>query len=73
MATLSNIFPAFPAPKFYCNICDYGTSRKSNYGEHLLSAKHKRQSIGNVCQPISSKIQQIKIQNHQKNSEKCGD
>jgi hypothetical protein len=58
MATLGNIFPAFPAPKFYCNVCDYGTSRKSNYGEHLLSAKHKRQSNGNVCQPISSKIQQ---------------
>jgi hypothetical protein len=58
MATLGNIFPANPAPKFYCDICDYGTSRKSNYEEHILTAKHKRQSNGNLCQPISSKIQQ---------------
>jgi len=58
MATLGNIFPANPAPKFYCDVCDYGTCRKSNYEEHILTAKHKRQSNGNLCQPISSKIQQ---------------
>jgi len=58
MATLGNIFPANPAPKFYCNNCDYRTSRKSNYEEHLLTAKHKRQSFGNLCQSISSKNQQ---------------
>ena len=58
MATLGNINPANPAPKFYCTICDYGTSRKCNYDEHILTAKHKRQSNGNVCQPFSSKIQQ---------------
>ena len=58
MATLGNIFPPNPAPKFYCDFCHYGTQRKSNYEEHILTAKHKRQSNGNVCQPISSKIQQ---------------
>jgi len=58
MATLGNIFPANPAPKFYCNKCDYGTSRKSNFDEHILTAKHKRQSFGNLCQSISSKNKQ---------------
>jgi len=27
-------------PKFYCEICDYGTSKKSSYSEHLISKKH---------------------------------
>jgi hypothetical protein len=27
--------------KFYCNNCDYGTSKKSSYNDHLLSAKHQ--------------------------------
>jgi hypothetical protein len=26
---------------FHCNICDYNTSRKSQYDRHLLTAKHK--------------------------------
>ena len=58
METLGNVFPANPAPKFYCNNCDYGTCRKSNYYEHILTAKHKKRSNGNLCQSISSKIQQ---------------
>ena len=58
MATLSNVFPANPAIKYYCNNCDYGTCRKSNYDDHILTAKHKRQSFGNLCQPFSSKNQQ---------------
>uniref|UniRef100_A0A6C0DKM9 C2H2-type domain-containing protein n=1 Tax=viral metagenome TaxID=1070528 RepID=A0A6C0DKM9_9ZZZZ len=58
MATFSNIFPANPAQKFYCIFCDYGTSRKSNYDEHIMTSKHKRQSNSNHCQSISSKIQQ---------------
>ena len=33
--------------KFYCNNCDYGTSKKSSYSDHLLSAKHKKSIIGN--------------------------
>jgi len=28
--------------KFYCNCCDYGTSKKSNYDTHITSAKHTR-------------------------------
>ena len=26
---------------FRCNICDYNTSRKSQYDRHLLTSKHK--------------------------------
>jgi hypothetical protein len=58
MSTFSNFFPANPASKFYCDICDYNTSRKCNYDEHLLTAKHKKSIIGNLCQSISSKNQQ---------------
>jgi hypothetical protein len=30
--------------RFYCKKCDYGTSKKSSYDNHLLTAKHK-----NLC------------------------
>ena len=32
--------------KFYCNFCDYGTSKKSSFEEHLLTDKHKKQAFG---------------------------
>ena len=32
--------------KFYCENCDYGTSRKSNYEHHLSTDKHKRVTNG---------------------------
>ena len=43
-------------PKFYCNNCDYGTSRKSSYTEHLLSAKHQKSMISNISNDKISKI-----------------
>jgi hypothetical protein len=33
--------------KFYCKICDYGTSKKSSYNDHILSAKHKKSMVIN--------------------------
>lgn len=42
METLGDKFCEKSAPSFYCNICDYGTSRKSSYGDHILSTKHKK-------------------------------
>lgn len=30
------------AAKYYCNCCDYYSSKKSNYDKHILSAKHKK-------------------------------
>jgi len=47
METLGNAFPAFPAFKYYCNCCDYGTSKKNRYSEHLNTAKHKKHAFGN--------------------------
>jgi hypothetical protein len=38
-------------PKFYCEKCDYGTSKKSSYNDHLLSAKHNKSTIGNQNLP----------------------
>ena len=29
------------AEKFYCEKCDFGCSKKSNYDKHLLTRKHK--------------------------------
>ena len=37
--------------KYYCNICDYNTSRKSQYERHLLTSKHIKSTN---FQPFSS-------------------
>jgi hypothetical protein len=37
--------------KFYCLNCDYGTSKKSSYDNHLLSAKHKKTTENNINMP----------------------
>ena len=34
--------------KFYCSICDYTCSNKSNYNKHLLTRKHKMETNGNT-------------------------
>ena len=50
METLGDkILPKF-CPKFYCNFCDYGTSKKSSYNDHLLSAKHQKSRIGDILE-----------------------
>jgi len=46
METLGNkILPKF-CSKFYCHNCDYGTSKKSSYDDHILSAKHTKRHSG---------------------------
>ena len=35
-------------PKYYCEKCDYGTSKKSSYDNHILSAKHEKSIIGDA-------------------------
>jgi hypothetical protein len=40
MATIDNKNDAFLCFKFYCNICDYGTSKKSSYKNHCDSKRH---------------------------------
>jgi hypothetical protein len=34
-------------PRFFCNFCDYGTSKKSSYSEHVLTSKHQKAMISN--------------------------
>jgi hypothetical protein len=38
-------------PKYYCQKCDYGTSKKSSYDDHLLSRKHMMSTDGNKNLP----------------------
>ena len=28
--------------KFYCNLCYYGTSKKGNYNNHIMTTKHHK-------------------------------
>jgi hypothetical protein len=47
------------AVKYSCNLCDYNTSKKSNYSQHLLSAKHIKAEKETGClknQPLSSMV-----------------
>ena len=37
--------------KFFCEKCDYGTSKKSSYDNHLISSKHKKSMIVNEIMP----------------------
>ena len=50
----SNDFQPNSASKFFCEKCDYGTSKKSNYDEHIMTAKHKKSMVSNDFQPKSS-------------------
>ena len=38
-------------PKYYCENCDYGTSKKSSYDDHLLSAKHNKSMVSHQILP----------------------
>jgi hypothetical protein len=40
METLGNKIAAFPPFKFFCELCDYKTSHKSHYDDHLVSSRH---------------------------------
>jgi hypothetical protein len=41
METLGNQIMPKLCPKYFCESCDYKTSKKSSYDNHLLSSKHK--------------------------------
>ena len=47
METLGNNIMLKLCPKFFCSTCDYGTSKKSSFTNHLSSAKHKKTLNGN--------------------------
>ena len=42
-----NDFQQKSSTKFHCIICDYHTSRKSNYDKHLLTRKHQKSMVVN--------------------------
>ena len=56
METLGNKIMPKLCSKYYCSVCDYRTSKKSSYGNHLISAKHKKQSNGNLLETKGSEI-----------------
>jgi len=69
MDTLEDKNYAKLCTKFYCKSCDYGTSRKSSYNNHLLSAKHKKitndynkgQNYANIMQTFSQHLTKEKF------------
>jgi hypothetical protein len=40
--------------QYHCDVCDYTTSRKSNYNDHLLSRKHQKSIFVNKIQQKSA-------------------
>ena len=48
METFGDKFPPFSAVKFCCKICDYVTSHRSHYEEHLSTGKHKKVTLGDI-------------------------
>ena len=62
MTTDDNEIQPKSSSKFYCKNCDYGTAKKCNYLDHLLTAKHIKTTNNNENQPKSSyKYKQIII------------
>jgi len=60
------------ALKYYCKICDYGTSKKCNYDTHIMSAKHIRITIDYNKLHGSAKNQPMSIQSDNKYTCNCG-
>ena len=50
----SNDFKPKLSFSFYCENCNYSTGKKSNYNNHLRSAKHKNSTFSNQIKPILS-------------------
>jgi hypothetical protein len=56
METLGDKILPKICPKFYCKNCDYRTSKKSSYDDHLLSAKHQKRRFGDVLETNDNTI-----------------
>lgn len=54
METFGNKIQRNSAMRFYCEVCDYGTSRKCNYESHIRSSRHQG---GNKMETKFSEIQ----------------
>ena len=60
MSTSSNIFKPFLSPKYYCEHCDYTTSKKSNINNHNESKKHKNNVLATNNNILATDISEIK-------------
>ena len=58
-------------PKYYCECCDYKCSHKSHYNKHLLTKKHKKNSLKNVENPLK-KVPNLGKTNNHENGKKEG-
>jgi hypothetical protein len=56
METAGNQIKPKTSLKYYCNYCDYTTSKKSNYETHIATSKHKKLSNGNILETAGNKI-----------------
>ena len=54
MAMFSNQIQPISSFIYCCELCNYKTSKKSNFDEHILTRKHKKSMFSNQIQPISS-------------------
>ena len=64
-AMFSNQIQPKSSHKFYCKFCDYGTSKKGNYDDHLLTAKHQKLVISNQKELDSNDFSQIQPKSSQ--------
>ena len=43
--------------KFYCEYCDYSTSRKSSWNKHIVTIKHINNASPSVTKSVTKKLQ----------------
>jgi hypothetical protein len=58
METLGNQNYAKLCTKFFCESCDYKTSRKSSFDNHILSAKHKKHTNMTILETSGNNFMQ---------------
>ena len=56
METLGDKIMPKLCSKFFCKNCDYYTSKKSSFNNHILSAKHKKSIIGDALVTLNDEI-----------------
>jgi hypothetical protein len=71
MEHLGNAFMPKLCPKFYCNFCDYRTSKKSSYDNHKLSLKHAKNVNGNKMEMHGNAFMPKLCSNGSYSCEKC--
>ena len=52
-------FSSESSENFVCELCDYSTSRESQYNRHLLTDKHKNADLSTLCQQSSTSVNNL--------------